>query len=380
MDLAATEQDRPLTVVQVLPALNAGGVERGTVEFARELVRLGHRSIVISSGGRMVAQLEAEGTEHIQMPVHKKSLASLLQVRPMRRLLGKLNADIVHVRSRIPAWISWLAWRRMPPATRPGLVSTFHGMYSVTPYSAIMARGERLIAISDCVHRYILDNYDVNPAVITRIYRGLDPPAFTANAYTRQWREQLLADYPQLADLNVILMPGRLSRWKGQEDFLHMMAKLVTLEPACHGVVVGAAEPDKAHYLEELLALRDQLGLADRVTFVGHRSDIQAFYGLAAVTCHMSNKAEPFGRTVPEALACGCKVVAWDRGGASESLSAGFPQGLVTPDDIAAFAQRVSDVLHAHYRITLPRDFYLQSQVDATLQVYRQLLATHRPC
>ena len=81
-----------------------------------------------------------------------------------------------------------------------------------------------------------------------------------------------------------------------------------------------------------------------------------------------------------EALACGCKVVAWDRGGASESLSAGFPQGLVTPDDIAAFAQRVSDVLHAHYRITLPRDFYLQSQVDATLQVYRQLLATHRPC
>lgn len=374
-----TAHESPLSVVQILPALNAGGVERGTVEFARELAKLGHRSTVISSGGRMVEQLEAEGTEHITLPVHKKSLSSLLQVRPMRRLLTELKPDIVHVRSRIPAWIAWLAWRRMPPAARPGLVSTFHGMYSVTPYSAIMAKGERLIAISDCVHRYILDNYKVDPTVITRIYRGLDPSAFNVNACTEQWRQQLLAEHPQLADRNIILMPGRLSRWKGQEDFLQMMAKLVALEPECHGVVVGAAEPDKAHYLDELLALRDQLGLTNNVTFVGHRSDIQAFYGIAAVTCHMSNKAEPFGRTVPEALACGCKVVAWDRGGASESLNAGFPEGLVTPDDIEAFARRTSQVLHSQYPINLPQDFYLESQVNGTLQVYRQLLSQHRP-
>ncbi|RLU01397.1 glycosyltransferase family 4 protein [Ketobacter sp.] len=370
-----------MTIVQVLPALNSGGVERGTVEFAREIAALGHRSIVISSGGGMVQQLIAGGTEHIQMPVHRKSLASLLQVRPMRRLLAELKPDIVHVRSRVPAWIVWLAWRRMPQATRPGLVSTFHGMYSVTPYSAIMARGEKLIAISDCVHRYILDNYPVDPAKITRIYRGLDPSAFNTDACTVQWRTQLYSEYPQLEGKRIILMPGRLSRWKGQEAFLAMMAQLIRLEPEAHGVVVGAAEPNKEHYLDELLKQRDDLGLTEHITFVGHRADIQAFYGLAAVTCHMSNKAEPFGRTVPEALACGCPVVAYDRGGASESLNAGFPRGLVPADDIAAFSQRVSELLHEQHSISLPAAFYLEQQVQGTLGVYYRLLEekAHHP-
>ncbi|MBA56370.1 MAG: glycosyl transferase [Pseudomonadales bacterium] len=371
---------KKLTIVQVLPALNSGGVERGTAEFARELVNLGHRSIVISNGGGMVRQLEAEGTEHILMPVHKKSPTSLLQVRPMRKLLATLKPDIVHVRSRIPAWIVWLAWRKMPSATRPGLVSTFHGMYSVSPYSAIMAKGEKLIAISDCVHQYILDNYDVDPAKITRVYRGLDPASFNADACSDTWKSGLYHDFPQLQGKKIILMPGRLSRWKGQEAFLEMMAKLVKLEPEAHGVVVGAAEPNKEHYLDELLQKRDELGLQEKVTFVGHRSDIQSFYGLAAVTCHMSNKAEPFGRTVPEALACGCAVVAFDRGGASESLNAGFPEGLVPADDVNAFAVRVSELLHREHVISLPQEFYLESQVQGTLAVYQSLLQERSLC
>lgn len=369
---------RPLRIVQVLPALNEGGVERGTVEFARELVKLGHESIVISSGGRMVERLQREGTRHIEMPVHRKSLLSLRQVRPMRRLLAELQPDVVHVRSRIPAWIVWLAWRRMPVQKRPRLVSTFHGLYSVNAYSAIMAKAERLIAISDCVHQYILDNYRPDPAQITRVYRGLDPSAFHRSACTDEWKQTLFAQYPQLQGKRLILMPGRLSRWKGQEAFLAMMAQLVKLNPACHGVVVGDAEPTKQHYLQELLDQQKQLGLEQAVTFVGHRSDIPAFYALADITCHMSNKAEPFGRTVPEALATGCKVVAFNRGGASESLNAGFPQGLVEPDNIAAFARRVADLLDQPANIHLPPEFYLDHQVHATLGVYRELLASPR--
>lgn len=369
---------RPLRIVQILPALNQGGVERGTVEFARELVRLGHESIVISSGGRMVEQLKAEGSRHITLPVHRKSLRSLLQVRPMRRLLAELKPDIVHVRSRVPAWIAWLAWRKMSAASRPGLVSTFHGLYSVNAYSAIMAKAERIIAISDCVHDYILRHYDVDPALITRIFRGLDRSAFNRDACTPEWREQLWQQYPQLKGKQLILMPGRLSRWKGQEAFIAMMAELVKLKPGCHGVIVGAAEPDKQHYEQELKDLCHTKGVAEHVTFVGHRSDIQAFYGIAAVTCHMSNKAEPFGRTVPEALASGCPVVAYDRGGASESLNVCFPQGLVPPDDISAFAQRVASLLGQSFEIRLPDEFYLEHQVAATLQVYRELLAGRR--
>jgi glycosyltransferase involved in cell wall biosynthesis len=365
---------RPLKIVQVLPALNSGGVERGTVELARELVRGGHASVVISFGGRMVDGLIAEGSEHITFPVHRKSLWSLLQVRPMRRLLETLAADVVHVRSRAPAWIVWLAWRRMNPATRPRLVSTFHGMYSVNFYSAVMARAEHLIAISNCVKSYIITNYKADEGRITLIPRGLDPAAFNHDACTPAWEKALFEQYPQLKNKHIILMPGRLTRWKGQEAFLQMMPHLTQLRQDCHGVVVGDAEPGKQHYFDELLAIRSALGLDEVVTFVGHRSDIAQFYGLASVTCHMSNKAEPFGRTVPESLASGTPVVAYDRGGASESLNAGYPQGLVAPDDVVGFAARVHDLIDADAIIKLPENYYLSSQLASTLDVYRRLL------
>lgn len=364
----------PLKVVQLLPALNSGGVERGTVEFARELVRLGHESVVISCGGRMVEQLEAEGSRHITMPIHRKSLMSLWQVRPLRRVLEGLQADIIHVRSRVPAWLAWLAWRKMDPATRPRLVSTFHGMYSVNAYSAIMARAEHCIAISHCVKRYMVENYRIPESKITLIPRGLDPEAFAGEGLAKPWLNDLFAEYPQLQGKPLVLMPGRLSRWKGQEAFLQMMARLVKLRPDVHGVVVGDAEPGKQHYLAELLDLRNELGLTEVVSFVGHRSDIANFYRLASVTCHMSNKEEPFGRTVPESLACGTPVVAYDRGGASESLNAGFRQGLVPADDVVAFAARVADLLDADNQISLPPEYYLDHQVGSTLKVYRQLL------
>ena len=374
-----SSKPQPLIIVQVLPALNSGGVERGTVEFARELVKLGHRSIVISNGGRMAQQLRDEGSEHIQMPVHKKSLSSLLQVRPMRRLLSQLNPHIVHVRSRMPAWITWLAWRKIPKPTRPNLVSTFHGMYSVTPYSAIMTKAEKLIAISDCVHRYILDNYQVNPSKITRIYRGLDSTSFNKEAPSTLWKESLYREFPHLEGKQIILMPGRLSRWKGQEAFLEMMAKLIKLEPNAHGLIVGAAEPNKEHYMEELRKLSGELNLTEHVTFAGHRSDIHALYHLAAITCHMSSKAEPFGRTMPEALACGCAVVAYDRGGASESLNAAFPQGLVEPDNTTEFASKVAELMGESHEIKLPNEFYLTNQAQSTLQIYYDLIKEKSP-
>lgn len=366
-----------MRVIQILPALDSGGVERGTVEFARELVRQGHESIVISNGGRQVANLEAQGSRHISMPVHRKSLRSLALVRPMRRLLAELKPDIIHVRSRAPAWIAWLAWRKLPAATRPRLVSTVHGMYSVNAYSAIMTKAEHIIAISDCVHDYITKNYGVDPQRITRIYRGLDPSVFNSSVDLGRWKEALFTEYPQLQGKRLLLMPGRLSRWKGQEAFLDVMQHLCELRDDCHGVVVGGAEENKQHFLQELLDKRKALGLDDKVTFVGHRSDIQSFYALADITCHLSNKAEPFGRTVPEALACGCPVIAYNRGGAAESLHQAFPDGLVAADNPKAFAQRAHELLERDaIDIRLPEEFYLQHQADATLEVYRKLLAS----
>ncbi|WP_432697224.1 glycosyltransferase family 4 protein [Marinobacterium sp. YM272] len=362
-----------------MPALDAGGVERGTVEFARELVKLGHESIVISNGGRQVETLEAEGSRHICMPIHRKSLRSLALVRPMRRLLAELKPDVIHVRSRAPAWITWLAWRKLPVATRPRLVSTVHGMYSVNAYSAIMTKAEHIIAISDCVHDYITSNYGIDPKHITRIYRGLDPSIFKQNSDNPDWRNRLYQAYPQFKNKRLLVMPGRLSRWKGQEAFLDVMHHLCDLRQDCHGIVVGDAEENKQHYLQELLDKRKALGLDDKVTFVGHRADIQSFYSLADITCHLSNKAEPFGRTVPEALACGCPVIAYDRGGAAESLHQAFPDGLVEADNPEAFARRAHELLEREaIDIQLPEEFYLRHQVDATLDVYRRLLDAPR--
>lgn len=367
-----------MRILQVLPALNSGGVERGTVDFAREIVKMGHESIVLSSGGRMVKDLEASGTRHITLPVHRKALASLKMVGPVRRLLEELKPDIVHVRSRLPAWIVWLAWKGMPKATRPRLISTFHGLYSVNFYSAIMAKSERVIAISQTVHDYICANYRVNPAKLTLIHRGVDDSEFAPGEADAQWLDAFLQEYPAAKGKKIILMPGRLSRWKGQSEFLDVMSKIVAQRQDCHGIVVGGADPDKAHYVEELKQKARALKLESHVTFVGHRSDIPQFYRLADIVCHLSTKPEPFGRTLTEALACGDKVVAYDRGGATESLSACFPEGLVPPDDVDGFARKVLSLLGQARSITLKPEFLLANQVDATLNVYQQALASPR--
>jgi len=364
-----------IRVLQVLPALNGGGVERGTVELARELVKQGHESIVLSSGGRLAGQLQAEGSRHITMPVHRKSLASFGQIRPVRQLLEQLRPDVVHVRSRLPAWIIWLAWRGLPKNDRPALVSTFHGMYSVNAYSAIMAKPRHLIAISHCVEQYILNNYKVDPGRITVIQRGVDTRAFSPAPPDPAWLEQLYSDQPRLQGKKLILMPGRLTRWKGQRAFLTMMADLIRREPGVHGVIVGGAEKNKEGYLAELKKQAGKLGIEQHITFTGHRSDIVEFYRLADVVCHMSSKPEPFGRTLTEALAVGTPVVAFDRGGAAESLSACFPEGLVPPDDLTAFAARVREQLNQHPRIVIHPEFQLEHQVQATLEVYHRAIA-----
>ena len=226
-----------MKVLQILPALNSGGVERGTVDFARELVKAGHQSLVMSSGGVMVDQLEAQGTSHIHFPVHQKSLKSLFLVRSLRRLLLQLDVDVIHVRSRVPAWMTWLAIKKLPAGQRPALVSTFHGLYSTNAYSAVMGRGDQVIAISQCVYDYIIENYPaVNRDKITLIHRGVDTEQFNTHfTVDSQWLQDFNQQNPQCQDKPLLLMPGRLSRWKGQLQFIELIDQLVESKTACHG-------------------------------------------------------------------------------------------------------------------------------------------------
>ncbi|MBZ2170168.1 MULTISPECIES: glycosyltransferase family 4 protein [Marinobacter] len=368
-----------MRVLQALPALHSGGVERGTVEFAAELVKREHESFVVSNGGPMVQHLHENGSTHVQMPIHRKSPASFGQILPMRRLIRRIRPDIIHVRSRMPAWIIHLAWLSLPAAERPLIVSTFHGMYSVNPYSAVMTKANHIIAVSNCVRDYVLNNFNVAREKLTVIQRGVDVDQFREHRLDPSWTHALLATYPQLKDQKILMMPGRISRWKGQLTFLEVMAQLIRERNDCHGIIVGGAEPGKEHFMEELKKRCEALGLSKHVTFLGQRNDMAELYLLSDLVCHLSTKPEPFGRTVTEALASGTPVAAFNRGGAAETLQACFREGLVTPDDTEAFTETVVRLLDGPTPdIQIPDRFRLEAQTEATLRIYQQLVTGRR--
>ncbi|HUH89565.1 MAG TPA: glycosyltransferase, partial [Lysobacter sp.] len=214
---------RRMTVVQLLPALESGGVERSTLEIAQALVTAGHRAIVVSAGGRQVPRLLASGAEHVTLDIGRKSLLTLRQVRPLRALLAGGDVDIVHVRSRLPAWLARFALRGMAATTRPRLVSTVHGLNSVSAYSAVMTRGERVICVSGCVRDYVLRHYpQTDPDLLRVIPRGIDPAAFPhAPLPDRTARQWAAAQHPALAGSGpLLLLPGRGTRLKGHADAL----------------------------------------------------------------------------------------------------------------------------------------------------------------
>jgi len=369
-----------LRILQALPALYSGGVERGTVEFAADLARHGHESFVVSSGGPLADRLEEQGSTHIQMPIHRKSPASFGQVRPMRNLISELQPDIIHVRSRMPAWIVRLAWKGLPAHQRPAIISTFHGMYSVNPYSAIMAKSDHVIAVSNCVRNYVTRNFQVPDNKLTVIQRGVDVDYFQQRELGETWLQALLAQFPHLEHKRILMMPGRISRWKGQLQFLEAMAEITREAPNCHGIIVGGAEPGKERFMGELEQHRAKLGLTDKVTFLGQRDDMAELYLFSDLVCHMSTKPEPFGRTVTEALSSGTPVAAFNRGGAAETLQACFKDGLVTPDDTREFAQVALRLLNGtEPAIEIPSRFRLQAQTESTLEVYRKVLSEAPP-
>jgi len=366
---------KPLTILQILPALHSGGVERGTLEIARALVAAGHRSIVVSNGGRLVEQLVREGSEHITMPVHRKSLASLFQIRPFRRLLTELKPDIVHARSRVPAWIAWLALRKLHAKTRPHFVTTVHGLYSISPYSAIMTKGERVIVVSETVRDYVLQNYKrCPPESIKRIYRGVSPEEFPYG-FTPEaaWLERWQQDFPQLKGKVVLTLPGRIARVKGHESFIKLIAALRHDWPQLHGLIIGGAEKAKAAYEAELRSLVNAEGLSEHITFTGHRNDMNQALSQCDLVLALRVTPEAFGRTTLEPLRLGKPVIGWDVGGVGEILRRMYPFGAVPAGNEAALVARVREWLAAPQLMPERDDFQLSDMCAETLRVYAEI-------
>lgn len=367
-----------MKILQILPEFHAGGVEDCTLQFARFLAANGHESLVVSHGGRLVAQLEAEGSRHIEMPVHRKSPLSLAQVRPLRRLFAREKPDVVHYRSRVPGWLSWLAWRRMSPSSRPRLVSTMHGFYSVNAYSAVMTKGEKVICVSNSVREYALQHFSKTsvPENLHVIYEGLDMSAYGPHvrpdeAWLKQWHEA----HPGLAGKSVLLLPGRITRLKGHRDFFRLVGDLKARGLAVHGLVAGDTHPKKRAYLDELHAKVRDAGLAGDITFLGHRSDLRDVMHVADVVCSLTRQPEAFGRTVLEALVLGKPVAGYDLGGVAEQLARFFPSGKVPYGDAKALADTTEAIIRDRPTPTpVGEPFTLDCMCRATVSVYRELL------
>lgn len=377
---------KPLKVLQLLPALDSGGVERGTLEIARALVAAGHESAVLSKGGRLVEQLQREGSRHITLDLGRKSPTTFLQYRALRRLFEAERFDIVHARSRLPAWVAWLAWRGMPANTRPHFVTTVHGMHSVSRYSAIMCAGERVIAVSDTVRDYIRTHYPptrwphLTDDRITVIPRGIDPAEFPRDYQpSDEWLSRFRAKFPQIAGRKVLTLPGRLTRLKGHHDFITIVGKLVSDGLDVVGLIVGGDDPKRPGYAKEIRERVQAEGLGERIVFTGHRSDVREIYAISDCVLSLSSTPESFGRTVLEPLAMGRPVVGYAHGGVAEILGELFPHGAVAKGNLEAAIGSVRAVLTRHARAVFANQrFLLEEMQAATLSLYFNLLETQQ--
>ncbi|WP_137176726.1 glycosyltransferase family 4 protein [Roseomonas sp. AR75] len=370
---------RPPAILQVLPALVSGGVERGTVEIAEAIAGAGWRSLVASAGGPLAAEVERVGGVHVTLPLDAKSpLAIWRNAGALSALARREGVGIIHARSRAPAWSALLAARR----SGARFVTTYHGAYNEgLPgkrfYNSVMARGERVIAISRFIAGLIRERHQTPVERIRVIPRGVDPRRFDpATVPSGQVLAQRVA-WGVAPGQPVVLLPGRLTRWKGQ-------GVLVEALPLLPGVLAVLAGGGNAAFGQELRARATSLGVADRLVLAGHVEALDVAFCAADVVLHASTEAEAFGRTVIEAQAMARPVVASDLGGPRETVEQGVTGWRVLPDDPGALAKTLAMVLAmpeagraaigAQAREAVLRNFTTGAMQRATLDVYRELL------
>jgi len=372
MSVAATPA-RTLTVVQLIPALHAGGAERSVLEMGQALVRAGHRSVVISAGGRMTAQLEAEGSEHITLDIGRKSLTTLGRLWRLRRILQELKPDVVHVRSRLPAWMGWWALKGMSP--RPHFITTVHGLNSPGRYSAIMLRGERIVVVSQTVRDYLISHYSkLDTTRIRIIPRGIDPEAFPyGHRPEESWQKAFFNEFPKLAGAPLLTLPGRGTRLKGHHDAIELVAELKQRGIDTRLLLLGVIEPGREAYVQELKDLIKGRGVENQVVMTQARQDVRDIYAMSALVLQLSNKPEAFGRTVVEALALCRPVLGYAHGGVGELLAELYPAGRVPPGDRERLVERAAELLRVAPPIAPLQRYRLIDMQHAALALYEEV-------
>ncbi len=348
------------TILQVVPALEQGGVERGTVEIDNALVEAGWNSIVVSAGGRMVKELKGK---HLILPLDTKNPAKILfNSHLLKFIIKENNVDIVHARSRAPAWSAY----RAAKATKRHFLTTFHGTYGLgnnlkKKYNSVMTKGEKIIAVSGFIKNHIIGNYGVDAEKIITIQRGVDLDKFRPDVTPEKLGLQ--------AGKKIVMLPGRVSRWKGHHIFIEAMRGVDAL-----GVIVGDVE--SADYMKELEKI-----MGDNIITLPGTPDLPAVMANADVVVSTSTKPEAFGRIAIEAQAMGKPVVATNIGGALETVIEGKTGYLVPPNNIEETRTAIIKALESGNdwkaaTTANASNFSRKRMCDSTLGVYKELLKT----
>ncbi|NOR20945.1 MAG: glycosyltransferase, partial [Xanthomonadales bacterium] len=350
-------------IVQALVSLNIGGSELVATELSEYLIGCGHKVTIIAADGPLGPRARASGAAHLDWPIGKKRLATLRYIKRLSEWFAAEKPDIVHVHSRLPAWICWRAINRLSLAQRPLLVTTMHGHYSVSRYSSVMARGRKTIAVSEHIRRYTLRNYQLaSPHDVVTIHGGASRALFPYKYQAPPgWREQAEREFPELTNKRWLLLPGRITRWKGHVDFMHLIGTLIKDYPDIQGLFVGGGKAGSRYQLE-LEALAEKTGIGEAITFTGNRLDIRDWMSASEIIFNLSNDPpEAFGRTVLESLCLGRPMIAWDHGGAAEILAAMFPQGAVKPLDFRQLEERARQFLQQQPLVEASNAFSLET-------------------
>ena len=363
-----------MNILQILPELESGGVERGTVDLAAALVKGGYKSFVVSAGGRLVRDLEATNSWHYKLPVHRKSLFSIIWcVGKLKSIIKKEKIDIVHARSRVPAWIAFFAVM----FTQAELITTCHGYYSKHFFSSVMGWGSRVIVISQIIGRHMIDNFGVRKEKIRLIYRGVD-----LNEFKFEKRE--IMSPKRKPTIGII---GRITPLKGHVHFIKALPGILSEFPQAKALIIGEAPQNKSQYLKELKMLVNDLSLTGKVEFLGNVKDVSGILKKLDLLVLATTTQEAFGRVVIEAGAVGIPVVATKVGGVVEIIENGKDGLLVEPSNAHEIAQAAVRLLKdkklinecvRNLRKKVEDNFSLDVMVGKTIDEYLDLVNKKR--
>lgn len=366
--------NRKLTIVQVLPNLISGGVEKGVLEVAKYITLKGHESIVISGGGRMVDALECDGSKHIKWDIGRKSLITFFYIIKFIKLINNKKIDIIHARSRLPAWIVFLALKFINKNKRPHFITTVHGFNSISFYSSIMTKGERVIVVSKSIKFFITKYYKINAAKIVLNYRGIDPKEFNKNKLlSKEWIYSWENQFPFLKNKILLCLPSRITKRKGHEDFINLIYKLKQDNLNVHGLIVGDAKSLTDKYLHLLKKQINDNGLNKDITFTGYRKDIKNIMAISNIVFSLSREPESFGRTAIESIKLKTPFIGYDHGGVGEQLRMIFPEGLVQLNNKEDLYNNTKRIIRKKPAVKNTNLFELDNMLKNTLKIYEEV-------